>query len=88
MPNDRRGGAAKLLLLGLVALGAIVLALRHFGPSATAALRVRGASADSAAPMPPLPALPDSLGLMPGERMALPDGRIVTYDSTTIRVQR
>lgn len=36
----------------------------------------------------PFPDLPDSLGLRPGERMFLPDGRVIHYDSTTFRVQK
>jgi hypothetical protein len=34
------------------------------------------------------PVLADSLGLRPGERMFLPNGRMVQYDSSTMRVQR
>jgi hypothetical protein len=34
------------------------------------------------------PVLADSLGLRPGERMFLPNGRVVQYDSSTVRVTR
>ena len=48
--------------------------------------RVRGIP-EPIAPAP-LPVLPDSLGLRPGERMFLPDGRVIHYDSSTFRMQR
>lgn len=44
------------------------------------------------APVPPeppkIPVLRDSLGLLPGERMILPNGKVVEYDTTTFNYQR
>jgi hypothetical protein len=37
---------------------------------------------------PPIPVLRDSLGLLPGERMYLPNGKVVEYDSTVFTYQR
>lgn len=34
---------------------------------------------------PQIPVMRDSLGLLPGERMILPNGRMVEYDTTTFR---
>jgi hypothetical protein len=38
--------------------------------------------------LPPIPVLRDSLGLLPGERVILPNGRVVEYDTTTFTYQR
>lgn len=49
--------------------------------------RIRGGTPETVEE-PKIPILRDSLGLLPGERMFLPNGRVVEYDSTTFTYQR